>query len=115
MLPAPDGLVELLHGVVAADGSEALLAHVQLDESASNRGTVVRVPGLLADAAYDLAWAGPVDHRAGSRSVALPDTGPTDGVVVRGAVLGTRGYWIPRRRPETVTLVHLQRARTDGQ
>ena len=29
----------LLHGVVADDGSEALLAHVQLDESASNRGT----------------------------------------------------------------------------
>lgn len=99
----------LLHGVVAADGSEALLAHVQLDESASNRGTVVRVPGLVADAAYDLAWVGPVDHRAVSRSVALPQPGPTDGTAVRGAVLGTRGYWIPRRRPETVTLVHLER------
>ena len=99
----------LLHGVVATDGAEALMAHVQLDESASNRGTVVRVPGLVPDAAYDLRWAGPVDHRATSRSTELPESGPTDGVEVRGAILATRGYWIPRRRPETVTLVHLRR------
>jgi alpha-galactosidase len=99
----------LLHGVVARDGGEALLAHVQLDESASNRGTVVRVPHLVADAAYELSWAGPVDRRATSRSVELPKGGPTDGVAVRGAVLAARGYWIPRRRPETVTLVHVRR------
>jgi len=24
-------------------------------------------------------------------------------------VLGSRGFWVPRRRPETVTLVHLTR------
>jgi alpha-galactosidase len=99
----------LLHGVVAADGAEALVAHVQLDESASNRGTVVRVDGLVPDATYELAWAGPVDRRATSRSVELPEAGPTGGVEVRGAVLRTRGYWISRRRPETVTLVHLRR------
>jgi alpha-galactosidase len=90
-------------------GPAALVAHVQLDESASNRGTVVRVSGLVPDATYELAWAGPVDRRATSRSVELPEAGPTGGVEVRGAVLGTRGYWIPRRRPETVTLVHLRR------
>ena len=99
----------LLHGVVAVDGSEALLAHVQLDESASSRGTIVRVPGLEPEATYALSWAGPVDHRAVSRSVGLAETGPTGGVEVRGAVLASRGYWIPRRRPETVTLVHLER------
>ena len=43
----------LLHGVVSGDGDQALLAHVQIDESASNRGTVVRVPDLVADASYD--------------------------------------------------------------
>ncbi|PKH37350.1 alpha-galactosidase [Nocardioides alpinus] len=100
----------LLHGVVADDGSEALLAHVQLDESASNRGVTVRVPGLLPDAAYELRWAGPVDHRAVSRSVELPDNGPTGGVRVTGAALAARGCWIPRRRPETITLVHVTRA-----
>ena len=100
----------LLHGIVAADGEEALLAHVQLDESPSNRGTVVRVPGLVEDAAYDLRWTGAVDRKATSRSVELAQTGPTGGETVLGAVLATRGYWIPRRRPETVTLVHLTRA-----
>ena len=99
----------LLHGVVAADGSEALMAHVQLDESASNRGTVVRVPHLRPDASYELAWAGAVERRAVSRSVDLPEDGPAGGAVVRGAVLGSRGFWIPRRQPETVTLVHVRR------
>ena len=100
----------LLHGVVSADGSEAILAHAQLDESASNRGTVVRVPGLDDEASYALRWVGPVDRTAVSRSVELPRGGPTEEVEVLGAVLGTRGYWIPRRRPETVTLVHVERA-----
>ena len=103
---SPDPAV-LLHGVVAADGTEALLAHVQLDESASNRGVMVRVPHLVADATYELRWAGPVDRRATSRSVELPEAGPTAGVRVRGAVLAARGYWVPRRRPETVALVHV--------
>lgn len=99
----------LLHGVVSTDGDQALLAHVQLDESASNRGTVVRVPGLADEAAYALRWVGPVDRQAVSRSVELPQGGPTEGVEVPGAVLASRGYWIPRRRPETVTLVHIER------
>jgi alpha-galactosidase len=105
---SPDPAV-LLHGVVAADGAEALVAHVQLDESASNRGVVVRVPGLQPDAAYQLSWAGPVRREAVSRSVALPGEGPTAGVAVQGSMLATRGFWVPRRRPETVTLVHVER------
>ena len=28
-----------------------------------------------------------------------------------GAVLAARGFWIPRRRPQTVTLIHLEEAR----
>lgn len=102
---SPDPAV-VLHGVVSADGTEALLAHVQLDESASNRGVVVRVPGLCPDADFDLRWVGPVRRAAVSRSVALPDTGPTDGGPVTGSTLASRGYWVPRRRPESVTLVH---------
>lgn len=97
-----------LHGVVAADGAQALLAHVQLDESPSNRGTVVRVPHLVPEASYQLRWVGPVDRRAVSRSVAMHEDGPAQGRAVGGAVLGARGFWIPRRRPETVTLVHLE-------
>ncbi len=97
-----------LHGVVAADGREALLAHVQLDEAASNRGVTVRVPGLDPDAVFDLAWEGPVEHREVSKSLPLPPEGPTGGRPMSGRALATVGYWVPRRRPETVTLTHLR-------
>ena len=97
----------LLHGVVAADGSEALLAHVQLDESTHNRGVQVRVPALDADRHYLLSWEGPVAEREASKSVRPFETGPTGGRPVSGAVLAKRGFWMPRMRPETVTLVHL--------
>ncbi|NYD42926.1 alpha-galactosidase [Nocardioides panaciterrulae] len=100
----------LLHGVVAADRSEALMAHVQLEESAHNRGVAVRVPGLDPDATYHLAWEGPVELTHVSMSAPLPPDGPTDGVAVAGRVLADRGFWLPRRRPETVTLVRLTRA-----
>jgi len=103
---SPDPTV-LLHGVVAADGSEALVAHVQLDEPPHNRGVFVRVPGLDPRATYDLTWEGPVEHRLVSMSSPLPETGPTDGVPVTGQALGRRGFWIPRRKPETVTLVRI--------
>ncbi len=104
----PDPAV-LLHAVVAVDRSEALLAHVQLDESTHNRGVQVRVPGLDPDAAYTVSWEGPTDPVAVSMSAPLAPDGPTGGVPVTGQVLASRGFWVPRRRPETVTLVHLLR------
>jgi alpha-galactosidase len=97
----------LLHGVVAADRRTALVAHVQMEESAHNRGVRLRVPGLDPDARYAARWEGPVDRSAVSASSPLPEDGPTDGVPVSGALLGQAGIWFPRRRPETVTLVHL--------
>jgi alpha-galactosidase len=99
----------LLHGVVASDGEQALMAHVQLDESTHNRGVFVRVQGLDPSARYRLSWEGPTSLDAVSRSAPLPADGPSAGREVRGAVLASRGFWIPRRRPETVTLVHLER------
>jgi alpha-galactosidase len=97
----------LLHGVVASDGSEALLAHVQLDESVHNRGVQVRVSGLAPDSLYALTWEGPVASRETSMSVRPFETGPTAGRPVSSAVLASRGFWMPRMRPETVTLVRI--------
>ena len=54
----------LLHGVVAADRAEALVAHVQLDEPPHNRGIWVRVPGLDHGGVLRGA-AGRVPSRAG--------------------------------------------------
>jgi alpha-galactosidase len=97
----------LLHGVVAADRAEALVAHVQMDESAHSRGVTVRVPGLDPDATYLLRWEGPRDPTAVSRSAALPEGGPLGQAPASGRSLATTGFWMPRRRPETVTLVHV--------
>jgi alpha-galactosidase len=94
-----------LHGVVATDRRSALFAHVQLDESASNRGVRLRMPGLLDDVPYRVAWEEPVDRSRLSRAPELPADGPTAGHPVSGAALGGDGVWLPRRRPETVTLV----------
>jgi alpha-galactosidase len=105
---SPDPAV-LLHGVVAHAGDEALVAHVQLDESVSNRGVSVRVPGLDPAASYDLAWEGPVEPKETSYSAPLPEHGPFGGRPVTGAALAATGFWVPRRRPETVTLVHVSR------
>ena len=107
--PASSDPTVMLHGVVAADRGEALMAHVQLDESAHNRGVTVRVPGLDPAASYQLRWEGPVSLLHTSMSAPLPEQGPTDGREVSGSSLATRGFWIPRRRPETVTLVHVER------
>jgi alpha-galactosidase len=98
----------LLHGVVAQDASEGLLAHVQLDESAHNRGVRVRVQRLPPQQTYALGWEGPTDLSATSMATALPKQGPTSGVPVSGAWLGSVGFFLPRRRPGTVTLVRVR-------
>ncbi len=106
--PEPDDPAVLLHGVIAADRRSALIAHVQLDESAHNRGVSVRVPGLEPGLNYALRWAGPVDEGVVSRASALDPIGPTAGREVPGDVLAAVGVWIPRRRPQTMLLIELQ-------
>jgi alpha-galactosidase len=108
--PASTDPAVLLHGVVSTTRDEALVAHVQLDESAHSRGVTVRVPGLDPAVTYALRWEGPVSSAAVSRSAALLEPGPLGAATATGASLGTRGFLVPRRRPETVTLVHLTRS-----
>jgi alpha-galactosidase len=96
------------HGVISADGGSALLAHVQLDESAHNRGVELRVPGLRADALYTVRWEGAAALPTTSYTRGLDPAGPTGGVPVSGAALASVGLWLPRCRPETVRLIHLE-------
>ena len=95
------------HGVVAHDGASALIAHVQLDESTSNRGVEVRIPGLRRAASYDLSWEGPVDVRSTTHSVGIDPAGPSGGTPVTGAALADVGLWVPRCRPETIRLIRV--------
>jgi alpha-galactosidase len=97
----------LLHGVIAADRSEALLAHVQMDESASNRGVWFRVPGVRADGSYHVAWEDAVDKHSMSVAPPLQPQGPVGDARISGQVLAKQGIWIPRRRPATIQLIHL--------
>ncbi len=97
-----------MHGVVSADGREALVAHVQLDESAHNRGVVMRVPGLDPDAVFDASWVAPGELERASAAPPVSPAGPTDSVPVAGRVLAEPGLWFPRRRAETILLTHLR-------
>ena len=108
--PASSDPAVLLHGVVSADRDEALVAHVQLDESAHSRGVTVRLPGLDPEAAYELRWEGPTSSAPVSRSAALLELGPLGKATASGRSLATRGFAVPRRRPATVTLVHVSRS-----
>jgi alpha-galactosidase len=100
----------LLHGVVAQDAACALIAHVQMDESAHSRGVTVRVLGLDPHATYRSRWLGPVALTGVSRSRDLHPDGPLDGGSMTGLGLATRGFNMPRRRPLTATLMALERA-----
>ena len=97
----------LVHGVVAQDGGEALIAHVQMDEAASNRGVQVRVPRLQPDRRYHLHWTGHVDDLHLSVASKVPPVGPTAGRPVSGRVLSSQGFWVPRRPPQTILLAHV--------
>ena len=95
----------LMHGVVATDGMAGLLAHVQMDDSAHNRGVTMRVPGLRPDARFNLRWEGPVVRQFLSVAPQVHAYGPTGGAVINGRALATGGVWIPRRMPETILLI----------
>jgi alpha-galactosidase len=92
------------HGVVAADRQTGLFAHVQLDESAHNRGVVLRLPGLDPQLRYRCRWVGPVDGERVSGAPPVDPAGPAGDRVVSGASLAEVGVWVPRRRPEQVLL-----------
>ena len=80
-----------------------------LNKSQHNRGVQVRVPGLDPAARYSLTWEGPVQEKAVSMSAPLPGKGPTGGQAMTGTALWRRGFWIPRRPPESETLIRLTR------
>lgn len=95
------------YGVVADDGSRAIIEHVQYDESRSNRGVYLRIPGLDANAQYKVRWTAPVQLEASLESF---DTyGPLGDIVVSGQYLMTIGVRMPRCRPETERIFEVVR------
>jgi alpha-galactosidase len=86
------------HGVLARDGSEAVVAYVQLDEQVPEPEPV-RLPGLPALRTYRARQLLP--GAASWRG---------EGLLLTGGVLAEVGLPAPARAPESVTLIHLSSA-----
>jgi alpha-galactosidase len=95
------------YGVVADDGSRAIIEHVQYDESRSNRGVYMRIPGLDEGARYKVRWTAMPQLSASLES--FDEYGPLGDVTVSGQYLMTVGIRIPRCRPETERIFEIVR------
>jgi alpha-galactosidase len=100
-----------VHGVVAADRSEALMAYVSLTSRAAEAPGPARLPGLepVADYRVDLVDTGgepwTKQHRAPGW---WPQPGAA-GPVLPGAFLGRVGLPMPVLGPEQAVVLHLTR------
>jgi alpha-galactosidase len=100
----PDPRV-LVHGVVAADRTEALFAAVRLDSGPSLHTPPLRFPRLDPDRRYHVQPLALAHQRwgpAGQQPVWL-----TEGVSLTGRQLGRIGVHAPVLLPETAVLVHI--------
>ncbi|HEX3004654.1 MAG TPA: alpha-galactosidase [Angustibacter sp.] len=96
----------LLHGVVARDGSEAVLAYVRLATSPDAHPGLVRLPGLDPLRQYDVTVVREIGEPA-----TVEAAGPgwwADGVSLPGAVLGAVGLTMPVLAPASALLLHLR-------
>jgi alpha-galactosidase len=99
----------LVHGVVALDGSEAVFALVALATGVFSPGGRFRLPGLDPAARYRLRPLPPGDRPSGLESLAQPDWLEAGGVTLPGAVLAESGLEFPIFHPEQALLLHLTR------
>lgn len=94
-----------IHGVIATDRSEALIAITRLASGPSHHTTAVRIPYLADDAVYEVRVVeGAGDPVGNARR--QPDW--IDGKLsATGRQLGTIGFRAPQLDPESTLLVHL--------
>nr|MDT0663244.1 alpha-galactosidase [Micromonospora sp. DSM 115978] len=93
-----------LHGVVAADGSEALFAMVSMATGATAGAGVVSLPGLDPRRRYAVRPAGPGGWRD---RPGQPDWLRPEGVRLTGRTLAAAGLRAPILEPERLLLLHL--------
>ncbi|WEV75383.1 alpha-galactosidase [Bifidobacterium sp. ESL0800] len=95
------------YGVVADDGSRAIIEHVQYDESRSNRGIYLRIPGLDESAQYKVRWTAVPQLSAPLES--FDSYGPLGDLAVSGEYLMKVGVRMPRCLPETERIFEIVR------
>jgi alpha-galactosidase len=98
-----------VHGVVAADGTEALYAFVAMTTGAWAPPGRITLPGLDADTVYDVELLAPVPRRRSHGLPVLPDWAEK-GVRLSGRSLDVVGIAAPALKPETLVLIHVRRA-----
>lgn len=97
-----------VHGVIAHDASEALVAVTTLGTSVWSPPGRVRLPGLEAGSRYRLTPLTDDVHRHGPKRLTTPWW--EDGAVeLTGHLLATVGVQIPAQFPERTALVHIER------
>lgn len=104
----PDPTVEV-HGVIAADRSQALVAVTRLASGPSHHTAAVRIPNLAADNEYEVTMVG--DHGeplGGARR--QPDWVDAK-IVATGRQLATVGFRSPQQFPDSTLLVHIETTR----
>ncbi|WP_433303627.1 alpha-galactosidase [Actinoplanes sp. CA-030573] len=101
-----------VHGVVAADRSEAVYALVAMTTGVVSPPGRVRLPGLEPDAVYRLAPLAPGDQPQGPTRHALRWW--ADGVELTGRMLAVTGVQAPVQFPERLVLVRASLASIPG-
>jgi alpha-galactosidase len=96
-----------VHGVVAADGSQALFAVVAVATPVAAPPGRVRLPGLDAEATYAVRPLPPGDAPGTVNPVPAPWL--ASGLTLSGAVLGRVGVQVPNLQPEQLLLLRLER------
>ncbi|WP_159792052.1 alpha-galactosidase [Puerhibacterium puerhi] len=97
-----------VHGVVAADGAEAVFAVVQLTTSVAAPPGRVRLPGLDPRRTYEVRPLAPGDDITPRADGVAAPAWWKDGVRLRGTVLDAVGLQAPNQHPERSVLLHVR-------
>ena len=104
----PDASLSV-HGVVAVDQREAIVAIAQVTSRLATKPGPVRVSGLVPEQPYSVqVLPMPHQHRWGPNHAAPPWV--DDGLVVTGAFLANVGLALPALDPESTMLLHIAAA-----
>jgi alpha-galactosidase len=95
-----------VHGVVSEDGSEAVVAVVQLTTGVASPPAAVRVPGLDPDRLYEVRPLPPGDGGSGAYGQGAPPWW-AEGGRLSGRSLAAVGVRVPAQLPEHTVLLHL--------
>ncbi|SFJ65586.1 alpha-galactosidase [Cellulomonas sp. KH9] len=98
-----------VHGVVALDGREAVVAVVQVAAGVWAPPGRLRIPGLDPGTTYDVRPLAPADHIAPHHRGGLPRWWG-HGTRLSGRSLATVGVQLPQQHPERTVLLHLTAA-----